>query len=174
MKKTTKGAVAAGAAALLLAGGAGTMAAWNASTTAGPAQTVTAGSMAVEQTTAGSWKWVGGLKDGQAFVPATDLIVPGDKVSYTANYKIDLVGTNLKAKLTPAVSGVTGALKDANLLTVTPANGTVTEYTAGLNQAATFTTVIEFKPGTTNLDGKGQTASLSGGTVTLEQVLTTP
>ncbi|MGK2241757.1 MAG: alternate signal-mediated exported protein, partial [Rhodococcus sp. (in: high G+C Gram-positive bacteria)] len=39
MNKTTKGAIAAGAAAVLLAGGAGTMAAWNSSTNGGAPQT---------------------------------------------------------------------------------------------------------------------------------------
>lgn len=167
MKKTTKGAVAAGAAALLLAGGAGSFAAWNASTTAGPSQTVTAGSMSVAQVDTGAWTW----ENGTTFTPGSDTLVPGDVVNYTAKYNINLVGTNLKAKLTPNLGGVEGDLK--TYLNVTPANSTVTEYNAGTH-TATFVTKIEFKPDTTNLDGSTKTASLAGGAVTLEQVLATP
>ncbi|MFF1943022.1 alternate-type signal peptide domain-containing protein [Rhodococcus qingshengii] len=168
MNKTTKGAIAAGAAAVLLAGGAGTMAAWNASTNGGAPQTVGAGSLSVEQVGAGVWKWA----NGSTFNPASDLIVPGDVVTYTANYSIDLVGTNLKAKLTPSLTGVTGDLVTLNQLTVAPASGTVTTYTAGLDQAATFTTTITFNAGAAG-DNTGQTktASLAGGAVTLEQTL---
>ncbi|NMM91769.1 hypothetical protein B2J88_47085 [Rhodococcus sp. SRB_17] len=166
MKKTTKAAIAAGAAALLLAGGAGTMASWNASTNAGAAQTVTAGSMAVEQTGTGTWTW----GTGGTFNPASDKIVPGDVVKYTATYKIDLVGTNLKATLTPSLSGVSGDL--ASQLTTAASSSTQTVYSAGLNQVATFTTEITFN--NTGIDNTGQTktASLSGGAVTLEQTLT--
>ncbi len=171
MKKTTKGAVAAGAAALLLAGGAGTMAAWNASTTGGAAQTVTAGSMSIAQDGAGVWKWGGtGTNSGTAFNPASDKLVPGDVVTYTANYKFDLVGTNLKATLTPSLGGVTGALLPQ--LDVAAATGTPTVYSAGLNQSATYTTTITFKPATANQVGASQTADLAGGVVTLEQKLT--
>ncbi|MBM4653639.1 alternate-type signal peptide domain-containing protein [Rhodococcus hoagii] len=48
MNKKTKGAIAAGAAAVLLAGGAGTMAAWNSSASL-PSATITAGELKVTE-----------------------------------------------------------------------------------------------------------------------------
>ena len=170
MKKTTKGAIAAASAALLLAGGAGTMAAWSASTTASTAQTITAGNMTVAQTGTGTWTWGAGngAIAGTAFNPATDLLVPGDTVNYTADYAINLVGKNLKAELTPTLSGVTGPL--ATHLDVVPASSTVTTYTAGAH-TATYVTAITFKPGTINVDGATTSASIAGGAVTLQQII---
>ncbi|OYD66703.1 alternate-type signal peptide domain-containing protein [Rhodococcus sp. OK302] len=167
MKKTTKGAIAAAFAALLLAGGAGTMAAWSASTTAGVGTTITAGSMAIEQVGTGTWEWA----DGSAFDPLTDRIVPGDVVSYTADYTFDLVGKNLKATLTPSLSGVTGDLVNLGQLSVAAAPGITTVFTAGLGQTASYTTEITFLPKVGEVDNTGQTktASLAGGVVTLDQ-----
>lgn len=100
MKKTTKGALAAGAAAVLLAGGAGTYAAWTATSPSLQGGNVTTGHLTVTQkpgTTTG-WTWVGGAKDGQA-VAATDTIAPGDEVAYTGTYVLGIKGTNLTAKV---------------------------------------------------------------------------
>ena len=170
MNKTTKGAIAAGAAAVLLAGGAGTMAAWNASTNTTGAGTVTAGSMAVsEEPTAGTWKWVGGSKAGQAF-PPTDKLVPGDKVTYTSMYQVTLNGTNLKATLTPTLGNLTGSLKDADLLTVSPSSTNVSPITA--SGPISFTTEMEFKADTTGQVGAAGTATIGAGTILLEQTLT--
>ena len=77
MKKITKGAIALGAAALLLAGGAGTMAAWSDEASLGGGE-VTAGHLRITEAAAGAWTWA----DGETFDPATDLIVPGDVVEY--------------------------------------------------------------------------------------------
>ncbi|MHA6737642.1 alternate-type signal peptide domain-containing protein [Rhodococcus erythropolis] len=169
MNKTTKGAIAAGAAAVLLAGGAGTMAAWNASTNTTGAGTVTAGSMAVSETTAGTWKWVGGSKAGQAFAP-TDKLVPGDKVAYTSVYQVTLNGTNLKATLTPTLGNLTGSLKDADLLTVSPSSTNVSPITE--SGPISFTTEVEFKANTTGQVGAAGTATIGAGTILLEQTLT--
>ena len=165
MNKTTKGAIAAGAAAVLLAGGAGTMAAWNASTGAGGSQTVNAGSMTISEA-AGSGVWKLGAN---TFNPASDKIVPGDVLTYTATYNYTLVGTNLKATLTPTVGGISGAL--ASKLEVATAGGQNASVTAGTG-TRDITTTITFKPDTTNTDGAGQAATLSGASVTLEQTLT--
>ena len=53
MKKSTKGAVAAGAAAVLLLGGAGTLAFWNADGTA-EGGTLTAGTLELTDLTCGN------------------------------------------------------------------------------------------------------------------------
>ncbi|TQF69064.1 alternate-type signal peptide domain-containing protein [Rhodococcus spelaei] len=108
MNKQTKGAIAAGAAALLLAGGAGTMAAWNSTQSLGGG-TVSSGKLTLS-TVAGStgWKWVNGPQVGQAFNPASDLLVPGDQVAYNAVVAIGAQGKNLSAKLTADAASITG------------------------------------------------------------------
>ncbi|QRY62020.1 alternate-type signal peptide domain-containing protein [Gordonia sp. PDNC005] len=167
MNKVTKGALAAAAGAAILAGGAGTMAAWN-SNVGTNGGTVTAGQLNLTSVDAGSWKWVGGAKDGQAFVPATDRLVPGDTVRYTATYKITAVGTNLTATLTPSLGGVTGDL--SSYLTATPTGGAGATVTAADNNTnKTVSTDITFKTATTGTDGQNKTADLSGATVTLQQ-----
>lgn len=170
MKKTTKGAIAAGAAAVLLAGGAGSFAAWNASTGTSTSTGVTAGSLTVtQQDDTGVWTW----GNGGAFNPDTDLLVPGDVVKYTGTYDISLVGTNLKAQLVPTVAGVSGELESLGQLDVAADAATQTTYSAG-EHTASFTTTVTFLPkdGTVDNVGQTKTASLSGGAVTLEQVIT--
>ena len=117
MKKSTKGAFAAAAAGSLLLGGAGSLAYWT------DAETVGGGSIASwhlkllpvgTDTGCAGWKFA----DGSAFA-ATDAIVPGDTLKQTCTYTADMVGKNLKAKLSvenPELA--TGTLADA--LVVTP------------------------------------------------------
>ncbi len=165
MNKVTKGALAAAAGAAILAGGAGTMAAWNSSVNTNGG-TVTAGTLNLESVNAGSWTWVGGSKGGQAFNPASDLLVPGDTVQYTAEYKVHATGTNLTATLTPSVGGVSGDL--ATYLTATPAGGGVVTITpADNNTNKTVSTNITFNA--TGTDGQNKTADLSGASVVLQQ-----
>ncbi|MBY4570885.1 hypothetical protein ACN95_12760 [Gordonia sihwensis] len=167
MNKVTKGALAAAAGAAILAGGAGTMAAWNSNVTT-DGGTVTAGQLNLTSVDAGSWKWIGGSKDGQPFNTASDRLVPGDTVRYTATYKITAVGTNLTATLTPSLGGVSGEL--APLLTASPTDGAGTQVTqADNNTDKTVSTDITFKSTTTGTDGQGKVADLSGATVTLQQ-----
>ncbi|WFN92442.1 alternate-type signal peptide domain-containing protein [Gordonia sihwensis] len=164
MNKATKGAIAAAAGALILAGGAGTMAAWN-SQVGGNTTAVTAGSLNVTQTGTGSWTWA----DGTAFNPATDFLVPGDSVKYVAEYNITLKGTNLKAELVPTVGGVSGLL--APYLTATTAGATGNE-TIESSGTRTITTTVLFDPAkvtdNTSMDKPG---SLNGAAVTLTQKL---
>lgn len=174
MKKTTKGAIAAGSAALLLAGGAGTMAAWNASTNLGGGQ-VASGNMTVTAG-AGTWTW-GDSGTGAEFNPATEKLVPGDKVTYTSNVSYTLEGKNLQAKLTATLGGVEqeGLGK---FLTVAPLGGVSPTITETGNQ--TISTVITFdaqkvtdagEEGEDNLSGANSTADLSGATVLLQQTI---
>lgn len=167
MNKVTKGALAAAAGAAILAGGAGTMAAWNSNVNTNGG-TVTAGQLNLTATDAGSWKWVGGDKNGQAFDTENDTLVPGDVVQYTASYKITAVGTNLKATLTPTLGGVSGDL--ATYLTATNAGGGAISITSNDNNTTkTVSTNITFKAATTGTDGQTKTADLSGASVVLQQ-----
>ncbi|MFN3600803.1 MAG: alternate-type signal peptide domain-containing protein [Dietzia sp.] len=109
MNKTTKGALAAGAAALLLAGGAGTYAAWTDTAPDTDGASVTTGHLAVDQVAdSASWTWQSPGVAGEIFDPATDTLAPGDSVRFTGSYDLAIEGTNLSAELI-ATSG-TGAL----------------------------------------------------------------
>lgn len=165
MNKKTKGAIAAGAAAVLLAGGAGTMAAWTASESVSGG-TITAGELTVTQDQAGTWTWVGGAKDGEALA-AGDLIVPGDAVSYTATYTLGIKGTNLTADLS------VGTLDDgglpAGLSFVTTGS---TSNLTGLDESDDGKTVTV--TGTLTFEGTAtgsmnETVNLSDVAVTLKQ-----
>ena len=69
MKKSTKGALAAGGAAVLLLGGAGSLAYWTASGSV-PGGSLTSGSMTLSSVTCGSWTY-GGVDAGTPTSPVT-------------------------------------------------------------------------------------------------------
>ncbi|SDD14711.1 alternate-type signal peptide domain-containing protein [Rhodococcus tukisamuensis] len=174
MNKQTKGAIAAGAAALLLAGGAGTMAAWNASTTVSGGA-VNSGKLTLT-TVSGStgFKWVGGSKDGQAYNPSTDKIVPGDKVAYDAVVKVGAQGTNLAATLVADAASITGTngLDAALTKTVTTtfnggAVGTITEANNG--QDLNVKVLFELPTSVTGTTAQDGTVNLNNFNVTLTQ-----
>ncbi|MGB3708275.1 alternate-type signal peptide domain-containing protein [Gordonia sp. (in: high G+C Gram-positive bacteria)] len=166
MNKATKGALAAAAAAAILAGGAGTMAAWNGSSELGSG-TVTAGALNIEQVDGtGTWHWK--TADGAAFDPETQKLVPGDTVVYVGTYRITAVGTNLTATLTPSVAGITGDLA-ASLATapIAPASNQITASDNGTNKV--IGTAITFNADTDGQVGQGKSASLAGATINLTQ-----
>ena len=164
MKKNTKGAVALGAAALLLAGGAGTYAAWSDEASLGGGD-VTSGHLRISETAAGAWTWA----DGGAFDPENDRIVPGDTVEYTAEYELEVLGNNLVASLTSEIGEVSGGLAEfLDVSTDSPDDITnITEDNDG--DTVTVTTSITFDPDTEGQGGMDATADLSGSTITLEQ-----
>lgn len=167
MNNKTKGALAAAAAAAILAGGAGTMAAWNAESSLGSG-TVTAGSLNIQQQGTGTWHW--NDENGATFDPASQKLVPGDTVVYVGEYLITAVGENLTATLTPSLGGVSGDL--ANYLDTDTVGGTATDIDTGDNgQTKVIGTSITFDPDTADKDGQGLSASLAGATITLKQTI---
>ncbi len=96
MKKTTKGAIAAGAAVVLLLSTGGTLAYWNSTADIGGAN-ITAGRLSVAQTTAPSWSIT--HAGSTTPVAVTDItavrIVPGDTLTYTGSYAVSSQGQNL-------------------------------------------------------------------------------
>lgn len=167
MKKNTKGAIALGAAAMLLAGGAGTYAAWSDEASLGGG-TVTAGQLKITPTSTGAWTW----GDDTTFVPGTDRIVPGDTVKYSAAYQLDVEGKNLVASLTPALGGVSGGLVDyldVNATTSTPGITLSNITSADDGKTINVTTTITFKADTKDTEGMEESANLAGSTITLEQ-----
>lgn len=103
MKKSTKGVLAASAAAVVLMGGAGSLAYWTDSVNI-PGGTIETGELklaagATNSCTSTDWE----LKTGaSSTVPlgTTNKLVPGDELTKTCNYKVVAKGKNLKATLT--------------------------------------------------------------------------
>jgi len=111
MKKTTKGAFAAGTAAVLLLGGTGTLAYWNATDTNDPGA-IGSGRLALLNET-GVWQ----LNGGVVADPTAVVLVPGDEVSFAGSYEIDAAGDNLQA--TVSVTGASEAGTLASHVTTT-------------------------------------------------------
>lgn len=96
MKKSTKGAVAAGGAAVLLMGGAGTLAYWTASDTS-DGGSITAGRMTlVSNHDCTAWKYAAGAAGAGTTVTT---FVPGDRVTTKCTYVIGANGDHLAATL---------------------------------------------------------------------------
>src|SRR4051794_282011 len=117
MNKSTKGALATSAAAVLLLGGAGTLAYWNDSATV-PGGTVQSGQLELGAPVCGAG-WT--LDGGTAFT--TQLLVPGDTLTKVCT--VDLVAT--------------GEHLGADLVVDTPSWGASNPLIAQLAAAATFT-----------------------------------
>ncbi len=106
MKRSIKGAIAAGAAGVLLTGGAGSLAYWTAEdTTAGTS--VNSGHLALTTPTCG----LGWTLNGVAIAYTNQLLVPGDVLTQTCDYVLNVAGANLtKADFTVTVpTAYTGA-----------------------------------------------------------------
>lgn len=92
MDTTLKGALAAGAAAVLLVGGAGTLAFWDdEETVTGTA--ISSGELKLGEPVCGAWQ----LNGAGAFT--TQLIVPGDQLTRTCTVDLIAAGENLEADL---------------------------------------------------------------------------
>lgn len=122
MKRSTKGALAASAAGILLLGGAGSLAFWSA-TVSVPGGTIASGELKLSTPACGDG-WL--LDAGEAtasdpYAPG-DQVVPGDVITKVCTFDITALGDHLRATL-----GVTGGdFAAANALT------------ADLDIAATF------------------------------------
>jgi alternate signal-mediated exported protein len=110
MNKATKGAIAAGAAGILLLGGAGTFAVWS-DTAAISAGNVSTGELSLALTgTAGAWTYAGGA------TTVTEGIVPGDVITSTQEAVITASGDNIAGSFTvgtlagPLPAGVTASI----------------------------------------------------------------
>ena len=189
MNKILKGAIAGAAGVALLAGGAGTFAYWNASSSVAPSGSIIAGNLAISDSgAAGVWT----TASGTVVTLASFKAVPGDVLTYTKTMAIVATGNNLVATLAlgpAAVTGVSAAAADvalASYLTKTVAltasgtgiasNGaggyTITAGTAGVSQnvtvAATFTFPKDAGAATENNTKLGQ-VNLSNLTLALTQ-----
>jgi len=97
MKKTTKGALAASAALVLLLSTGGTLAYWNSTVDLGGAA-ITAGNLAVAADGTPTWTLTYGTLAPVTLTPeqlATVRIVPGDTLTFSADYDITAQGRDL-------------------------------------------------------------------------------
>ena len=174
MKKSTKGAFAAGSAAVLLMGGVGTLAYWSDSETV-TGTTVGSGRLDLALISCGDWQLD---SDGGA---GGDLgsreIVPGDSLTKTCTYTLTAEGDHLEASLGITVPSWTGALAgkvttDATFNVdgdpVTP--GTPYPFEDGAASTITAGFTVDFPFGT-GVDNTSQdlTASLGDVTMTVTQ-----
>jgi alternate signal-mediated exported protein len=121
MNKNVKGSLAAAAAAVLLLGGAGSLAFWNDSQTV-TGTTVNAGELKLDASSCGTAGWTVSNSvekvSNVAFDPATEKVVPGDVLTKTCNVQVTAVGKNLRAVLAatpPTATGSTMATADYQL-----------------------------------------------------------
>lgn len=98
MNKYTKGAIASGAAIVLLLGGAGTFALWNDSSDIAGGN-ITSGTL--ELVNPGTGAWLDIVPVVPVAIPSINAfkIVPGDLVQYTQAFEIEASGNKLKATL---------------------------------------------------------------------------
>jgi alternate signal-mediated exported protein len=185
MKKSTKGAIAAGGAAVLLLGGAGSLAYWTSSANVAGGN-ISSGHLSIDDTTAGTcanaaWKIDSAeTPAGATFDPATQKLVPGDTITKVCSFKVSAVGTHLRA--TAAVTGgsttatwfnTTGSkLHDDTTNADLTSSSVITA--ANNNDVITGTIVVNFPYGdattvSTNTT-QDQTAVLNALAVTLTQV----
>ena len=178
MNKTTKGALAAGAAGILLLGGAGSYALWTDSETV-QGGTITAGNLDISPVAAGVWTDVspGGVKTPGNLNISTFRMVPGDVLQYKASYKVLADGENLRATIAADPQTITrsGELTAANtpVSLVTTYNGAalannqITEADDGRTVDVTVT--VTFVETTPNQVGTEDSVNLTNFRINLQQ-----
>lgn len=176
MKNSTlvKGTAAIAVGAALLLGGGGTLANWNAATSAAPG-IIAAGDLNV---TAATGVWTD--RTGATITDiSTYKVVPGDKLTYTQALTVTLVGDKMAANVVLA-NVPTNTFTADNVvispLKLTNSAGDVTSSTVlrpvsgTATQTVTASTVFEFKSATTGRSDVTKTYDLGNVSYTLTQV----
>lgn len=144
MHKSTKGALAAAAAGVLLLGGAGSLAYWS-DTDQVDGSEFNAGSLSLTALDGcDTWNLDTGEPGGQPFDPATGFIVPGDVVSKVCTFEVEAVGEHLRATVTAQPGTNTGDLLDHLTIAATGltiGGSSITEITEANDGAVLSVTV---------------------------------
>lgn len=180
MNKLTTGAIATGAAVLLLLGGAGTFALWSDSTQF-DGSSIQAGELFFGAEGTGEWTNVTNGGDDPIDIN-TFLMVPGNTLQFEQTVEITATGNDLIAELTYDAGSITidpeledwititlGASSTSgnvtadgpNVFEVTPAAGTST---------VVVTVTVAFDEATPDLEGQDKVVDLSGLELTLTQL----
>jgi alternate signal-mediated exported protein len=173
MNKTTKGALAAVAAGVLLLGGAGTLAFWTAGTdvTGG---TLTSGELKLTGVTCDP-DWVFDANEDEAshaYVNG-DLIVPGDTLTKTCTGTVQATGEHLRATVEATGGAKSGALAPTLVVTPTATIGgnTVTEITEDNDgETVSISLEVEFPYGVEDNATQNLSATLTDYSIALTQV----
>ena len=152
MNKLVKGAIATGVGVVLLMGGAGSLAYWNAGTNLGGA-TITAGNLSVAPVANGAWK------SGTTTITniANFRTVPGDSLTYTQDVTLTATGDNLKftVGLTPGALTLPGTYTaPAN---VTNSTELKNQMTAGATYSVAGSNITLVSPNTYTVATAGTT-----------------
>ena len=136
MNKSIKGAIAAGGAAVLLLGGAGTLSYWfdSGDATGG---SLDSGHLSLDNDACAAWSLDDAEGPATPFDPDTDFIVPGDVLYRVCTFDVVASGEHLRAELALETPSATGA-NDLTAALVLDADFTVdgltvTEITAANN-----------------------------------------
>ncbi len=184
MNRKAKAALAAGAAAVLLLGGAGTFAFWQDQTESGGG-TITSGTLALSEctpTSGSGWRDVTGGRSVAVDLPDFR-IVPGDTREYSCTSTVTASGTNLSATLAADTSEMFSELSDPALqaqlidtsLTATTSSGAVlpdaqvTDQNDG--ETLTIAARLTFDPETSGTIAQGTSVTLNNVLITLTQNL---
>ncbi|NUL49314.1 alternate-type signal peptide domain-containing protein [Cellulosimicrobium funkei] len=158
MKKITKGTIAAGAAVALLLGTGGTLAYWNSTVNVGTPSTITAGNLNLTQTAVPAWSI---SHTTGAETPVTDIssvrLVPGDTLTFSADYEIAAQGQNLAFTADVATGAITP---------VDEADAADTALATQLEETAVFTINGESVP-TASIDHSSNTEGVYPVTIDL-------
>ena len=179
MKNSTliKGTAAIAVGAALLLGGGGTLANWNAEATAAPG-TIVAGDLNVAKTAAGVWK----DRAGTTIDINTYKVVPGDKLTFTQDLTVTLVGdkmaanvvlANVPANTFTADNVAISPLKLTNTAGDVTSNTVLKPVTGSATQTVTASTVFEFKSTTTGRSDVAKNYDLGSVGYTLSQLTQT-
>ncbi|MGJ0119641.1 alternate-type signal peptide domain-containing protein [Williamsia sp. MIQD14] len=176
MNRNAKGALAAGAAVVVLLGGAGSYALWS-DTATGANGTVTTGELKLTAVGTPTWKDVSatGIVGGTTVNPVTDFLVPQDTWEYTTTYTALATGKNMKAQVTVS-PGTAGALPTGVTLTPTATvagaaatGGTAVTITPGAPRTVEVKVTVAFAD-VTGTTSQNTPVNVSGMTVSLNQI----
>ncbi|MEP9363460.1 alternate-type signal peptide domain-containing protein [Nocardioides sp. CN2-186] len=150
MRKSTKGTVAASVAALLLIGSWGTHASWSADGSVG-GDAIKSGKLSLSNPSCGDWQitiknLVTGVESLRDFVPATDLLSPGDLLSRTCTFTVSAAGVNLKAQLSASAPTYTNSNGLADALDAS------VEFVQGGVSSGSTATVVDGQVVTANVE----------------------
>lgn len=178
MKKTTKGAIAAAAAGVLLLGGAGSLAYWNSSQSIAGGS-IKSGELSLTQETGQTCAgWTLDAEGGATtYTPGTTLVVPGDVITNTCDYTVNASGEHLAVTLGIDASSITGDTDLAGALTTAATytlGGTAVADGAAVTSAddgkvLTASITVTFDSATTGVTAQNQTAALNAVAVSLTQ-----
>ena len=163
-----KGTAALAVGAGLLLGGGGTLAWWNESVSADPG-TVVAGDLDV---VAGNGVWTD--RGGATIDITTYKVVPGDKLTFTQDLDVTLVGDKMAATLTAEGTGSANGFTSENVVVSAPvlkgANNQVLANTLTTSQDVTATITFEFKSTTGARTDNAATYNLGNVCFSLQQI----